>query len=237
MSECKAAGELGEREQKKLEAAVARAVVRAQEVVIAMLHEYRESTREARAAKQAELEAWWSEERRRRTLRARVLKGLRTLGRARGRERKRLREALADAVVGAQAAAAEGGRRKTARLGGEAARTRAGGLHRVGAYAQIERKRDMPIEWEAGDVKRSRAAGVKQGRGAGRKADGTLDRRLKANRAGRGGEAGGEDGEGDGCSGGGGGGGVGHRPRPAPPPPWQVRSGGGWRHRDGRRGR
>ena len=80
---------------------------------------------------------------------------------------------------------------KTARLGGEAARTRAGGLHRVGAYAQIERKRDMPIEWEAGDVKRSRAAGVKQGRGAGRKADGTLDRRLKANRAGRGGEAGG----------------------------------------------
>ena len=117
--------------------------------------------------------------------RARVLKGLRTLGRARpgaGAEAARLREALADAVVGAQAAAAEGGRRKTARLGGEAARTRAGGLHRVGAYAQIERKRDMPIEWEAGDVKRSRAAGVKQGRGAGRKADGTLDRRLKANR-------------------------------------------------------
>ena len=49
-------------------------------------------------------------------------------------------------------------------------------------------------------MKRSRAAGVKQGRGAGKKADGTLDRRLKANRAGRGGEAGGEDGEGDGCS-------------------------------------
>ena len=56
-----------------------------------------------------------------------------------------------------------------ARLGGEAARTRAGGLHRVGAYAQTERKRHTPIEWEAGDVKRSRAAGVKQGRGAGRK--------------------------------------------------------------------
>ena len=34
----------------------------------------------------------------------------------RRRERKRLRDALADAVVGAQAAAAEGGRRKTARL-------------------------------------------------------------------------------------------------------------------------
>ena len=37
-------------------------------------------------------------------------------------------------------------------------------------------------------MKRSRAAGVEQGRRAGRKADGTLDRRLKANRAGRGGE-------------------------------------------------
>jgi hypothetical protein len=44
-------------------------------------------------------------------------------------------------------------------------------------------------------VKRSRAAGVEQGRRAGRKADGTLDRRLKANRAGRGGEAGGGSGE------------------------------------------
>ena len=60
---CKAAGELGEWEQKNLEATVARAVVRAQEVVIEMLHEYRESTRKARAAKQAELDAWWSEER------------------------------------------------------------------------------------------------------------------------------------------------------------------------------
>ena len=35
----------------------------------------------------------------------------------------------------------------------------------------------------------------RQGRRAGRKADGTLDRRLKANRAGRGGEAGGGSGE------------------------------------------
>ena len=60
---CKAAGELGEREQKKLEATMARAIVSTQEVVIEMLHEYRESTRKARAAKQAELDAWWSEER------------------------------------------------------------------------------------------------------------------------------------------------------------------------------
>ena len=49
----------------------------------------------------------------------------------RGRERKRLRDALADAVVGAQAAAAEGGRRKTARLVGNVAETRAGGGYTV----------------------------------------------------------------------------------------------------------
>ena len=51
---CKAAGELGEWEQKKLEAAVARAVVSAQEVVVVILLEYKESTRKARAAKHAE---------------------------------------------------------------------------------------------------------------------------------------------------------------------------------------
>ena len=164
---CRAAGELGEREQKKLEAAIARAVVSTQEVVIGMLHEYRESTRKARAAKQAELDVWWGEERRRRAIRARVVKGLRAAGRARGRERKRLREALADAVVGAQAAAAEGGRRKTARLGGNVAETRAGGLHQVGAYDQNKRRRETPVEWEAGDVKRGRVAGVAQGRGKG----------------------------------------------------------------------
>ena len=76
----------------------------------------------------------------------------------------------------------EGGRRKTARLGGEVAGTRAGGIHRVGAYAQRERRRGVPVEWEAGDAKRSRAAGVAQRRdadGARRKADGTLDRRCK----------------------------------------------------------
>ena len=33
-----------------------------------------------------------------------------------------------------------------------------------------ERKRDTPVEWEAGDVKRSHAAAVEQGRRAGRKA-------------------------------------------------------------------
>ena len=51
------------------------------------------------------------------------------------------------------------------------------------------------MEWEAGDAKRSRAAGVAQrhdadgaGGGARRKADGTLDRRfLRAKTGGRGG--------------------------------------------------
>ena len=55
---------------------------------------------------------------------------------ARGRERKRLRDAMADAVVGAHVAAAEEARRKTARMGEEVAGTRAGGIHRVGTYAQ-----------------------------------------------------------------------------------------------------
>ena len=112
-------------------ASLARAIVSTQEVVIEMLHEYRESTRKARAAKHAELDVWWGEERRRRAIRARVTKGLRAAGRVRGRERKRLRDALADAVVGAQAAAAEGGRRKTARLVGNVAETRAGGGYTV----------------------------------------------------------------------------------------------------------
>ena len=71
--------------------------------------------------------------------------------------------------------------------------TRAGGLHRVRVYAQEqERRRETPVEWEAGDVElveRGRprggggAAGAKGGGDAGggawRKADGTLDRRFK----------------------------------------------------------
>ena len=67
---------------------------------------------------------------------------------------------MADAVVRAQAAAAEGGRRKTARMGGEMAGTRAGGIHRVGMYAQGGLRRGAPVEWEAGDVKRSRVGGA-----------------------------------------------------------------------------
>ena len=63
------------------------------------------------------------------------MRGLRALGKARGWERKQLWDAMVDAVVGAQVAAAEEGRRKTARMGGEVAGTRVGGIHRVGTYA------------------------------------------------------------------------------------------------------
>ena len=49
---------------------------RIEAVVTAMLREYKESTRKARAAKWAELDAWWGEERRRRAIRARVARGL-----------------------------------------------------------------------------------------------------------------------------------------------------------------
>ena len=48
---------------------------------------------------------------------------------------------MTDAVVGAHVAAAEEARRKTARMGEEVAGTRAGGIHRVGAYAQRGRRR------------------------------------------------------------------------------------------------
>ena len=81
------------------------------------------------------LDAWGGEERCQRAVLGRaIVKGLGAAGRGRGRERERLREELADApAVGAQAAAVEGGRRKTARLGVNVAETRAGGLHQVGA--------------------------------------------------------------------------------------------------------
>ena len=133
LPECRAAAGLDERERPRLEAEVAKAVVAAQEVAVTMLSSYREATRRARAAKQDALDVWWAEERRRRALRARVLKGLRAWV-AQGRpERKRKLDARADAMAGVLLRAAEERRRKTLRLGGEVARTRAGGLHRVGA--------------------------------------------------------------------------------------------------------
>ena len=75
------------------------------------------------------------------------------------------------------------------------------------------------MEWEAGDVKRGRVAGAAQGRSkgnvggklAGMKADGTTDRRLRANRVRHG--SGGEGGMGPSQ--------LPHSPPPLPPP-WQV---------------
>ena len=128
---CKAAEGMDERGQKKLEVAVARAVVKAQEVVTGMLREYRESTRRARAAKREELDAWRKEEQRRRAVKARAVKGLRALGRERGRERKRLREAVADAVAGAHSTSSSSRGRK-AQDGADGRRQRRPGRARAG---------------------------------------------------------------------------------------------------------
>ena len=63
LPECRAAMELGERERRRLEGEVTKAVVEAQEIVVSMLREYREVTRRARAAKQEALDSWWAAER------------------------------------------------------------------------------------------------------------------------------------------------------------------------------
>ena len=144
-------------------------------------------------------------------------------------ERKRRLEAVADVVVAAQVVAAEDGRRKTARMGAEAARTRAGGLHRVGVYDE-KRGRKAGSGWEAGDVRRLRVGGTMDGssgapfglRGNGPcKADGTPDMRYRANRGG--GDV--RELSGGGGRGGGGGGGPSAPPPPPPPPPSPSRAG------------
>jgi hypothetical protein len=136
LPECRAAMELGERERRRLEGEVTKAVVEAQEIVVSMLREYREVTRRARAAKQEALDSWWAAERtrrrHRRELHAKVRKGLEGMAAQRRLERKRRLDSLLDAVAGAQAAATEEERRKTQRGGAEVARTRAGGVHRLG---------------------------------------------------------------------------------------------------------
>ena len=157
--------QLGEHDRRRLEASVAKAVVEAQEAVIGMLHEYREATRRARAAKQEALDGWWATERARRQrlreLFGRARKGLEEQARQRRLERKRRLQTLVDAVAGAQVAAAEEERRKTLRLGAEVARTRAGGVYRLGTGLYTSdgtgAKRGAPTGWEAGDTRRARA--------------------------------------------------------------------------------
>ena len=72
------------------------------------------------------------------------------------------------AVVGAQVAAAEEQQRKTARMGGEVACTRASGLHELGTdkYDQT-RRRKVKFGWEAGDAKRGRDEARAGGGGGG----------------------------------------------------------------------
>ena len=105
LPECRAAMELGERERRRLEGEVTKAVVEAQEIVVSMLREYREVTRRARAAKQEALDSWWAAERtrrrHRRELHAKVRKGLEGMAAQRRLERKRRLDSLLDAVAGA----------------------------------------------------------------------------------------------------------------------------------------
>ena len=178
--------------RRRLEKGVARAVVEAQEVVIGMLHTYREATRRSRAAKQEALDEWWTTEKARRArlrvIYGKVRRGLEAQMVQRRLEREQRLGALVDAVEGAQVAANEEERRKVVRLGGEAARTRAGGVHKLGTgrYTSdgTEAKRAAPAGWEAGDVRRVRVGGVGGGDRAPRKADGTPDRRYRADGAG-----------------------------------------------------
>ena len=168
LPECRAAMELGERERRRLEGEVTKAVVEAQEIVVSMLREYREVTRRARAAKQEALDSWWAAERtrrrHRRELHAKVRKGLEGMAAQRRLERKRRLDSLLDAVAGAQAAATEEERRKTQRGGAEVARTRAGGVHRLGTGLYTSdgtgTKRGTPWGWEAGDTRRICQSGV-----------------------------------------------------------------------------
>ena len=140
---------LEERARWQLEAAVARAVVELQQVMVELLHSFRMATRSAVGRKTEALEGWLERQRRRRAVRTRMRKLLQLWAVRRRLERKRRLETLADTVVAAQVAAAEDGRRKTARMGAEAARTRAGGLHRVGVYDE-KRGRKAAFGWEAG---------------------------------------------------------------------------------------
>ena len=100
-----------------------------------MLDAYKELTRGKSMQKQAELRAWADTCVERRALRARWRRGL-AWARAEVRERSlRVREVVNEAAERKRVSEAEEERRKGVRLGGECARTRAGGLHQVGSMA------------------------------------------------------------------------------------------------------
>ena len=100
---------LEERARWQLEAAVARAVVELQQVMVELLHSFRMATRSAVGRKTEALEGWWERQRRRRAVRTRMRKLLQLWAVRRRLERKRRLETLADTVVAAQVAAAEAG--------------------------------------------------------------------------------------------------------------------------------
>ena len=174
----RAASEMGERERGWMEQKLVRRIVEAQAVVDGWLRQYKESTRKARAAKQAGLDEWWAEERRQRGMWRRLRKGLKRRVEEQRQRGEQQRETMRGVVVQAQTVAAETARRGTARNGGEVAVTRAGGLHRVGTYAGRS-TRTRGVAWEAGDVRRTVATGDARGR---------TGRNGRGGRGGRGGD-------------------------------------------------
>ena len=115
-----------------------------------------------RAQKKEQLDAWWVEHCRVRALHIKVVKGLNRLAAKSSNRRKRLYDAVDNAVERASVAAVEDQRRKLVRGGGACARTRAGGVHMVGASPSECGKRKDDGRWEAGD-RRSTAAWMGSG--------------------------------------------------------------------------
>ena len=141
-----------------------------------MLDAYKELTRGKVMAKAVELQAWSERCAAQHALHVRWRRGLawaRAEVKARG---TRVREVVWDAAERKRVADAEEERRKSVRAGGECARTRAGGVHRVGSLAwgalvQAQEqggggtqggKRKVALGWEAGDAKvpRTRSKGA-----------------------------------------------------------------------------
>ena len=128
----RAATEMGERERGWMEQKLVRRIVEAQAVVDGWLRQYKESTRKARAAKQAGLDEWWAEERRQRDMWRRLRRGLKRRVEEQRQRSEQQREAMRSVVVQAQTVDAETTRRGTARNGGEVAVTRSPKVQRRG---------------------------------------------------------------------------------------------------------
>ena len=155
LPECQALVGASEQDRQQKEQKVATAIVELQQVVINMLHVYREGTRRAQAQKREQIDVWWVEQVRKRALHAKVVKGLKARAAGVRIRRKRLLGVVDDAMERAHVRERESKRRAVAREGGEVALTRTGGLHRVGMYTE-NKKRGACNGWEAGDYKMTR---------------------------------------------------------------------------------